>query len=343
MQEEEKEEQIEKKIEEIRARLKKKFAVARQRARDQVRGKVEQTLQVMDATAINPAVVQKFSTSPQSKVFKCGKCKQGWAKLDSRTGHVCPVLDTFKALCYVWYAVKIIGKDESGEDILELMPVKFGFGECGLESLRFLSLPADYKANSDLEEKGDQEYVRKVKKALDEFAQLHLTLVEFGGLHDREDLSADQSLARVQHAEAVCIKTCDRRDLLTNTKQQTANIQDKWPEYESYKKLIIAKHQARNRLSFDREQFNQLVQLLVQVLGFRIDLEAIKAGKRGAGYATTFLTKTKWAMQKQHFEQTVAYLRKVQEKNGTKFEHIPTIDWLYQYNKRKLKNRAAKK
>ena len=298
--------------------------------------------------AILSMTLKKVKEGKTVYPFSCDECKRGWTTLQGKTGHVCPVLDTFKALCYVWYVVKITGRDQNGEDILELVPVKFGLAECGLESLRFLSLIADYKMNSDLEENGDQRYVEKVNKALDEFPQLHLTFVEFGGLHDSEKLSPGQSLERVKHAEAVCIKACDHRDLLTNIIQQTANIQKERSEFESeykeYKQVILAKHQAGNRLSFDRDQFDKLVQVLENNSRFRFDLEAIKEGKKEARYATTFLAKTNWAMKKQNFEETVAYLDKVQKENRTKFEHIPTTDWLYRYNKKqKQTKREAKK
>ena len=207
---EQKEEQIEEEIEKITAKLNEKLAVARQTS-DQARGRVEQVLQVMDATVINPVVVQKFSTSERTKKFKCDECQQGWARLEGKTGRVCPVLDTFKALCYVCYAVEV----DDDEDNLVPVPVKFGLTGCGLESLRFLSLVADYKAHSVLGQNGDLEYVRKVDTAFEQFKKLHLTFVEFGEQH-RGELSADESLKRVKNAEAVCIKACDRRDLLTN-------------------------------------------------------------------------------------------------------------------------------
>lgn len=61
------------------------------------------------------------------------------------------------------------------------------------------------------------------------------------------------------------------------------------------------------------------------------------------GEVTNFLKKCNFAFQKDSFEEIVDYLNKIQEENGTKFKHMPTLDWLSLYQERCPQFNAFKK
>lgn len=123
----------------------------------------------MEATVINREIIQLFLGTKIENPVKCEACGRSWVTRVSKTGHNCRVLDVYKAGCYVWYVVV---------DGL-LVPVKFGWGDCLIESLRFLSLPADYTLHANAKfANSDKKYARMVNKALDDKQydkELHLT------------------------------------------------------------------------------------------------------------------------------------------------------------------------
>ena len=286
------------------------------------------------------AKVKEARAGKTAYQFKCDECGNGWSSLTSKTGHACRVLDTHKSACYCWYAVK--SSENDGKEELVVQPVKFGWGDCVLESLRCLSLVADYCVHSDERmQMRDKEYARKVDSAFDD-SDLYLTLIEYGGLHDREVHSAEESLALTKHAEAVCIRDCKLRDLLTNLIHQPANIIDGHPnDYAYYEAVIRENHSTRNYLQFDRDQFNGVIDRLKgnpdkKLKGngnFIGNLEAARNGDlRNIANVSNFLAKHSFANAKTNFEEIVCYLSQPQIRQ--EFKHMPTADWLYLYSER---------
>ena len=276
--------------------------------------------------------------------FKCDKCGDGWNSLQQKTGHQCRVLDKYKSGCYCWHTVERSENDNKKKPVV--VPLKFGWSDCLREGMRFLSLPAHYCAHSDEQVPNrDREYARKVDSAFTDEAydgHLYVTFIELGELHDRQVHSAADSQALTKHAEGVCIRDCDRRELLTNIGRQPANIIEGHKNgYAHYESVIRTNYQARNCLRFNREQFNQLIGLMKDNSTFIRRLQAAKNGTlRNVGDVSGFLTKPMFSLRKSNFEDIVDFL--IKEQNEMQFKHMPTTEWLYLYQKRQL-NPASRK
>ena len=84
----------------------------------------------------------------------------------------------------------------------------------------------------------DKTFVDKVDMVFNDArfdGYLYVTLPEFGG--NLRDLSAADSLKRTKHAEAICIKECTERELLTNLKREDSKIKIGYPSYDEYMQI----------------------------------------------------------------------------------------------------------
>src|SRR5699024_5340200 len=62
---------------------------------------------------------------------------------------------------------------------------------------------------------------------------------------------------------------------------------------------------------------------------FNYSIERVREGKLPLREVTAFLVKTQFANRKKNFKEIVGYLNKIQRANETRFEYMPTSDWLY--------------
>ena len=267
-----------------------------------------------------------------NKKFKCSHCDGNWTYSSGKEGHHCKKLDVFKSCSYVWFWV---------DEEKRIRVLKFGLSENASESLRPLSLIPLYlsarRKHSDLNK---PHLTDPVDFALDrgENGYICLTYIESGEERARENenkpenvrMTSERSQALSAHAESVSIRDNPGGYPAYNATYNKQSILDERdsPSADHYRTVLERRRMTRNYLQFNRDQFEEVGDLLSQYPHFFSVINRIESGQSLNSDASSFLKKAELYHNKHLTVQLIKKLIDYQSINRTAFQFMPTTTWL---------------